>query len=204
MVKKKNLDISSVLTGGKTAIAVSLGMILTAGRKIINLLPSEVADTRKTKKKRKEWVKLLILFILAFTLSVGIFTVKLRKNNQYIKILKEKIEEIGPREKEVKEKMLRLDFIKDKLSGSLLVADLIYELYNLAPEEVSLSLLSLEDDGDLILQGTSREGAGINILQGNLVGSPFFDNVVLDYVKKRKIYKGELTDFKITCQVRSR
>ena len=183
------------------SLAVGVGLIVGDLGKSINLIPLEVSDTKATQQRRQEWFKLAMLFILTSILTVSIFAVRAYKHSVHLRQLQKKIDETEPTVNKIKGKMKRLEFINERLNPGTSPIDVIQELYNLTPPEVSFSVLSLDENNSLLLQGVSETGIGVNVFQKNLTSSPLFKNVALQYVTKRKVFKGELTDFKITCQL---
>ena len=134
-------------------------------------------------------------------LTVGVFAARIYKSSSYLELLQKKIKETEPSVNKIKEKIKRLKFIQGRLNPAVSAIDIIHELYQLTPPEISFSILYLDEDNLLTLQGTSEVGSAVNIFQKNLVDSSSFQNVTLQYATKRKVFKGELTDFKITCQM---
>lgn len=199
--QKKSFKKPIILEQAGVSLAVGLGLVLQKPEGLINLIPSEVSSTRKDRQRRQEWFRLIILLVGVVLLSVSTIAVKIYKNSMYLQRLRGRISEAEPIVREVKEKIRRLDFIKERFNPVATGIDIIRELYNLAPVEVSFSMVHLGEDGTLDLQGTSETGSGVNVLQKRLVDSSLFGNVTLQYATKRKIFKGELTDFKITCHL---
>lgn len=199
--QKKDLRLP-ILESAGLSLAVGAGLCLADMKTLIDLIPAEVSGSRAIKAKQTEWLKFFTLLILTGILTCAAFGVKAYKSSADLRQLQKKIETTQSRVDAVKEKTKRIDFMQKRLSPKITAIDVIRELYNITPPEVSFSTVSLDENGSLILQGASETGAGVSVFQRNLVGSPFFKDVALQYVTKRKIFKGELTDFKITCQVR--
>ncbi|HOW35220.1 MAG TPA: pilus assembly protein PilM [Candidatus Omnitrophota bacterium] len=199
--QKKSFKKPIALEQAGVSLAVGLGLVLEKPEGLVNLIPSEVSSTRENRKRRQEWSRLIILLVGVVLLFMGTIAVKIYKNSMYLQQLQGKISEAEPAVREVKEKVRRLNFIKERFNPVATGIDIIYELYNLAPAEISFSMVHLGEDGTLDLQGTSETGSGVNALQRRLVNSSLFGNVTLQYATKRKIFKGELTDFKITCHL---
>ena len=198
--QKKDLSIPLLDKMG-VSMVVGLGLLLDNSRKLINLMPLEVSDRQEVRVKQQQWFRFLTLFLLLAALVVSVFAIRLYKNSSYLNQLDQKIKEMEPKVNAIKDKMKRLDFIKERMDLGFSVIDVIRELYNLTPLEVSFSVVYLDESGLLNLQGISQTGSAVGVFQRNLSGSSFFKNVSLQYVTKRMIFKGELNDFKITCQI---
>jgi len=199
--QKRNLALPAALSEDGVSLAVSLGLVLMKSGKTINLLPEEVTDTRRIKLKRLQWVQFLTLFIITFLLAVGVWGIHIYKGSRYLKELQFQIDKTKSAVKKIKEKQRRFNFIKKRLGSGISAVDIIYELYNLTPQDISYSLLYIKEDNSLSLKGVAQESSSVNALQSGLVKSPLFEDVTLQYVTKRRVFKGELTDFKIDCRV---
>ncbi|MFA5059225.1 MAG: pilus assembly protein PilM [Candidatus Omnitrophota bacterium] len=201
VLQKKDLNAVSLLAQSGISMAATIGLTLAGSRKLINLLPTEVSDKREVKRQKQESLKFLVLLGLLFVLAVLIFAGKLYKNQIYLNTLERQHNEIKPIVNKVNEKIKQLNFIKEQLNPKATAVDIVYKLYDVTPPGVSYNVIHIDESGALVLQGVSEVGAGVNSLQNNLVSSPLFTNVTLQYATKRKVFKGELTDFKITCQI---
>ncbi|MFH1360895.1 MAG: pilus assembly protein PilM [Candidatus Omnitrophota bacterium] len=201
MATKRHFHLPLIFTEDGLSSAVNLGLVLFGQKKLMNLLPAEVASSRELKKRKREWIKFLILFFLAFFLSVGVFGVQLYENKVYLQELESALEQREPLVKSVQEKMKRTALIQERLKPGFSVMDIISALYRFTPPDVSYSQIAISDDGSMTLQGVAEASASVNTLQNNLVASALFENVTLQYVTKRRVYKGELTDFKIACKL---
>jgi len=200
--RRKDLLLPDALERGGASLAVGLGLGLTENRKMINLLPVEVSDTRKIKQKRREWVKAGLLSAVVAALLIGIFSLSAYKKSQYVDQIAALVEETEKKVAQIREQSKRMEVLEEKLAPKVPVLEIISELYDVTPVSVSYRLVQLDEKKALTLQGISENSPDVNNLQQSLVQSPIFDNVTLQYATKRKMFRGvEVTDFKITCQV---
>jgi len=199
---RKEMLLPEALEKEGVSLTVGLGLGLADHRKMINLLPVEVSDTWKVKQKRREWMKAGLLSALIMALVMGIFYLSAYRKSQSVEQLAAMVEETDQKVSEVRERSNRLDILKEKLSPKETVMEIISALYAVTPRDISYRLVQLDEKRALTLQGMSENSADVNNLQQNLVQSPIFDNVTLQYATKRKMFRGvEVTDFKIICQV---
>ena len=147
-------------------------------------------------------MRFFVLLVLTGILAGASFGTQAYKSSLYLRQLHKRIDTTQPKVDAIKEKTHRVQFMQEWLNPEVTAIDVIRELYNITPPDVFFSSVYLDENGNLTLQGASETGAGVSAFQRNLVGSAYFKDVALQYVTKRKVYKGELTDFKITCQVR--
>ena len=91
--------------------------------------------------------------------------------------------------------------VQEELGKRVVVADLIQELYRLAPPGVSFQSLYLNERGQFVIHGYAGTSASVHNFQQNLVKSVLFKAVNLEFATKRKIFNTEVTDFQITSGV---
>jgi hypothetical protein len=197
ILQKKEQKIPKDFKGA--SLAVGIGAALHSAKKVLDLLPREESSRRENVKKKQEWVKCALLFGLVVLSLICVFAVKAIQNTTYLGQIQKEIKASQKRVEAINLTTKKLEFIKERLSPQVSAIDIIRELYSLTPEQLSFSVLYLDENGGFAIQGIADESSAVNIFQKNLVGSPYFKDVTLQYATKRKIFKGELTDFKITC-----
>lgn len=186
------------------SMAVLCGVALSDHKKMIDLMPHEISDKRRSQKNKQDWVKCLILLFLVILAVLSNFIVKTDRDSSYLSQLQKKVEESQVQVEHVRTNEKQLQFIERRLNPSSSAIDILRELYQLTPAQVSFSVLYLDENNALAIQGVSQESSAVNVFQNKLVGSVYFKDVTLQYATKRKIFQGELTDFKITCNIASK
>lgn len=194
---QKNINLGSMKDQAGVALAVSLGMHLADQKRLLNLMPQEVHDTKNTSLRRRRWVKFILLFITAFFLVTLILGKEMYENMVYLDQVKEQIEEIQPKLKKVKEKKEFVEVLNNELVERIFVSDIIVDLFKIAPEEISFRSLNMDNKGNLTIQGYAQTGSSVNDFQRKLVRSTVFGDVNLQYATKRKVFNMDVTDFKI-------
>ena len=177
------------------------GLAYCDSKKIMNFMPEEIKQFKESKKKRNEMVKTLACFLIMVVAMSSAFGVHIGKNWLSLKQLQAEHSKIKPAVKKIEERKKQLRFMKDQMALRIQMADFLSELFQLTPEGVFLSLLSLNQEGFLLLQGFTQDGGKVNIFQENLLKAAFLKNVTLQYSTKQKSYDTELTHFQISCQV---
>lgn len=192
---------TSLVNDQGATLVVAQGLSFPSQERAVNLLPKEVADTRKTKEKKTEWVRFIVLLFFAVILGGGVFGARVYRDTVYLKQINRMIQAADPQVKSIKDKMDRLAFARKKFNQDLTSVDIVHALYQATPQRVSFNSLQLSEEGTLDLKGISEDGTSVNDFQNNLVQSSFFKDVNLQYATKRRVFQGEVTDFKITCSV---
>ncbi len=201
---EKGLMIPQALNQGNCSASAILGLVSGADKERINLLPGEVKKEEEEKSKIKDLVFLGAALFLLLVVSAGALALKIYKKELYLKRLETVLKEENPKAKEVESAMKKLTLIKQRLNPSGSSIDVIYELYNLIPAGVSLSIFSFDEQQLITLQGVAVNMSDVFNFQGILEKSPYFKNVEVKYASKRKVRNAEVTDFRITCVAEER
>ena len=201
LAQKKGLDAPRRLGASGVSLAATAGLALAQPKKLTNLLPAEVRDTRRLHQSQRQWLRFGALFLCACALGAGVFGAALYRNTAYLRQLEKAADTAASKTRMIEEKIRRLNVIREKFAPAVSVSDIIYELYAVTPASVSFRTVRFVGSGTIELQGASEDAAGATVLQKNLVDSALFENVTLQYATKRKVFQGELTDFRITCHI---
>ncbi len=197
----KDILVTDLLQGDPFSPLVVFGSVLSNPQKPFNLLPEDVGRVRKSKEKRNQWAKFVGLVFLCGLLISGMFMIQFYKQKDYFQNLKNKVSEIEPRVKDIKQKKQHIVAIESYLNPGLKMVDIIYNLYEITPKDISYRLLYINGDGRINIKGISERRASVNDFQKELIASSLFKEVNLKYATQRKVFEGEIIDFKITCKV---
>ncbi len=200
---KKNDPVPEELMDDSIAIAANLGLLTAPLNQLLNLLPSEVTANRQSTQRKQQWITLGSYSAVICLLLFLIGGLQWFKNKDYVEQLKNKIKDVKPQVSLAEEKIRRFEFIQEKLKNRILMDDFIYEIHKIIPEGITLNVFDYDPKGVLTLEGVSQEGVSVNSFQNNMVNSPLFKEITLDYATKRKTITGEFTYFRIICQVKN-
>ncbi len=184
-----------------SVITPLVGLALTQGDYLINLIPSEIEEQKKSVRKRWAVIRCVVFLFMALAAIVAAFGGKPYKQEKYLSQFRGELKRSTSKVKKIERKQERLEFMKESFKKRVLFMDIIHEIYSLMPEEAALTTLKLSDNRTLVLQGFSKEGSDINDFQNSMVKSQVFSKVKLDYVNKRKTRDGDVAYFKITCLI---
>ncbi len=199
---QKKIDVSSLKNEVGLSLACGLGLLLSHLPHTLNLTPQEVHATKKSSVRKKKIVQFVFLFIL----TIGLLGFVLGRN--YFKKVS-KLTEITSQVEKIQGKVLRakqktefIDQFQKEFSKRIYVADFIFELNGLTPQDISFRSVHFNGKGFLTIQGYAENRSSINNFQGKLVKSSMFHDVSLEFATKRKIFNMEVTGFKINCSLR--
>ena len=144
---------------------------------------------------------MVILSLAVIGLILLSALVKIYKRSQYLKTVTKLREQSNPNAETVKESLKKLGLIKERLNPTFSPVEIIDILYDLLPSGISLVSFDLKENGNISLEGISLVMADVFTFQSRLEKSARFKNVEVKFASKRNSRLGEITDFKITCQV---
>ena len=205
IISKEN-KVSLPIQVAKSEVSSSVIFGIAASEKggFIDLLPQEVHRKQKIQIRNKELISLGVILVLAIISIVLTMFIKIHKKEQYIKTLKSSLIRIDSEARETVQMIKKLDLIKQRQNPKFSTIDIIYELYNLLPENMSLSILELDEQGYLFLEGVALVMSDVFSFQGRLDKTIYFSNVKVKNTSSRRTRKGELIDFNIVCQLTQR
>jgi Tfp pilus assembly protein PilN len=102
---------------------------------------------------------------------------------------------------EIEKKFKALENKNQKKSSSL---DFLHELYQVMPEQISLTNLNYEEDGKVILRGQAAELNSVFTFVSQLEKSQILKdfNIKMRYATQKRTQAGEVVSFEIICAKR--
>jgi len=174
---------------------------LVPGQDAVNLVPPEVMADRDRYRRRKALVQCFGMLVVMLGIGFGALGAHFAARRGYLSSIERQIKVT---EQGMERERLRLEAIRDvqnKIRNRVLLADMVKEIYRLFPEDMTLDMLRLDADGNLVLEGTAATQKDVNTFQKHCVASGLFKDVTLLYATKRRKFNVESTEFKIKCQV---
>jgi len=197
-MKDLELNLSIEYIAGEPLAAI-------AGQKIescLNLLPPAMKENRKKLSLRKEYVKTicLILGIIIF-FSWGLL-INFHNKKVYLNRLKQELKKIAPQVKAIEDMEKRTSLLSTQLWQMPKTVDVLYEVYQSLPEEISLTTLTYEENSQLVLRGQTQDLSAVFKTISIFEKSKIFSNVKVRYATTKKTQIGEMVDFEIICPLR--
>lgn len=181
---------------------VCLGAIQEAQKITLNLLPEKVRRDQQGQARRRQWILFGLLLIVNVVLGGALVLQRSYSDEAYLTALRQRTAVMRSRAEEVKRQEDQIKQIEQSAIPMTSVVDVVDGLYAMTPKEVSFQLLFLDRNDRLTIQGIAETRASVNDFHRNLIGSPLFQDVNLEYAAQRRFFEGEITDFKITASVK--
>lgn len=201
---KENPKIGQMLKMHDVSFASVIGAALGKDKFNSDLLPMDIKislDFKIISQKRR---KLLFSIMLGLLFLFGLFTKHIYDKARLLKIMEGKIKILSPKANTQEEISSHFEAVRGELRQSVFISELLKQIYNLIPPDISLTNLSIERDKALILKGQTYQFSGVFNLVNLLENRGYFKNVRLRYISKRKIRESELTDFQIDCALKKK
>lgn len=184
-----------------SSMAVPVGLQFASPKRLINLTPAEVSVGKQQTIMRKHWAAFFVLLMAVLGLSLAIFWLDVHFKEEQLGKIRDMGRGFGPQLAHIEKRNRFMQEFNREISKRIYIPQLIDLIYRQAPATVSLRSISLDESKKLILQGYAETGDGINTFQQNLVRSPEFHSVRLEFATKRRIFNIEVTDFKIIADL---
>lgn len=167
----------------------------------LNLLPHEIKNDYKKLSLQKEYLRLASLAIAA----ILIFTLAMIKNfdnkTGYLADLKIELGKISKQAEPLEAMEKHLRFTDSRLQEKPAILDILYQLHQIIPGEVSLTDFNYEKNNQIILNGQTNELNSVFQLVSKLENSEAFKSfkIKVRHATQRKTQLNESVDFEIAC-----
>ena len=135
------------------------------------------------------------LFACIFILMGARFLYKI----SYVNYLDSQLQQLKPYVQKAELIEDKLKIARVQLDTDNTVLDALRELYNIMPQNITISGFSANDDGAISIRGISESMSGVFDAVALLEKSPRFKNVKVIFTNKRKLAQQEIVDFQISC-----
>ena len=168
----------------------------------VDLVPQEIRDQRSVAEKGHETMKaaifvlLLLLFVGGGLLSRVYFKDLFLKQNLVDKYADQKKEVV------LLENMVnKVRVLRDYLEARQMPLEAMRELYRIIPEEMYLSSVSMDDAGNVTVQGVSESMSRVFSVVTALEESPLFENVKTRSTTAKKERGKDVAAFEIVLKL---
>ena len=196
-VLKKSFDIPFSV---EKKIDIASGMVFTQKQEI-NLLSDEFLQRRMRKKLKKKFFISSVLVIANILLVAAMFWMMLKNKESYLRELEQKLAQLKPQAQVVQNKVQKLQMIQTQLTSQLLILDAITDLINVTSATTTLNMLSINEQGVLVVRGQAKSLGEVLDFVGAIENSPYFKNSHLNFSSRRKMKNEELIDFEIQAHL---
>lgn len=181
-----------------------IGLGLPSGEHKIDLVPQEHLIGKAVREKGKDLYLMGILLVFILVAVSGVFLGRMYNKERYLSQLKQRLDQIQNKTKELNGMIRGIETIKDRVYTRGTSLNLFYEVHRAISPEIHLVSISFDGKENLTLRGESNEMSEVFSFVNKLEESPFFQNVKSKYATKRKVGDKEITDFEISCPLQDK
>ncbi|MDD5553620.1 MAG: pilus assembly protein PilM [Candidatus Omnitrophica bacterium] len=163
----------------------------------VDLVPEEIKLRRSLEERGKDLIKTGVLILAVFVLVFSTLASKIYFKGIYLSGLNKRYEALNEEARELEKDFSTVSLVKDYLSRRGYPLEILTELHSLAPLELQLSDIRVDEQGKVTLKGTAESMATVFSFVDNLSKTKFLREVKTKYTTKRKAKNKDVTDFEI-------
>ncbi|MCX5697177.1 MAG: pilus assembly protein PilM [Candidatus Omnitrophica bacterium] len=190
-----------VLGSSGVSLATLIGLSLAPVADSLNILPTQIKQAARLKFKHRERLQIYLSFIVIAAVFIFGMSRSLENKTQYLKKLKLQLNKVSKEARPLEEIEKRFQVIERYSKSEASCLDVLYELYNNIPADISLVSFAYEDNGAITIHGQAPALASVFNFVGRLEKAPAFRryNIKVRYATKKATITGEVIDFEIVC-----
>jgi len=167
----------------------------------LNLLPENMKENIRKFTRRYEYIRAAALIFGIIVVWFFATLKDLDNKAKYLTQLRSELNEIAKEARPLEEMEKRFKILESQTTQKPTSLDILYELHQIAPGDISLSNLIYEDNNRLVLRGQSMVLNSVFNFAAKLKKSQVFNNFSVDvrYATPKKTQTGEIVDFEIVC-----
>ncbi len=169
----------------------------------VNLLPEELLLQKSIEAQGKEVFRSAILGFVILIFIVCTFVLRIYFHNSYLNKLKKNNQGLHDKVLALEKRSLKAKLVQNFLEERMSSLDTIKELYSSIPDEVYLTVIDMDEKGNISLQGISDAGSIVYNLGNKLKESKLFKSVEIKSTTSKKDRGKDATAFEITLQLSS-
>lgn len=167
----------------------------------INLLPRDLKEKRLNSNKRRQIIGHGLKICMVLLLLFLCLKTSIRRKNNLLERYRERLTAIKPMAEKLQLLEQQLFIIENQLQGNISALDIIFELYRVLPEDITIHYLVIEQNKKIVLRAQAKLLSEAFDCIGPLEQSDYFENVRGSYANQRQIEDSVLIDFEITAEL---
>jgi Tfp pilus assembly protein PilN len=183
------------------SVASLLGLGLGSFDEYLELLPQAVKQQRRSSRQRQEYVHSTLLGLGLVLITAAAMTRHLDNKIAYLVTLKDKLGQVTRDAKPLEDIERRFRTFADQSQKRLSALDVLRELYQIVPAQVTLTRFTYEESNQISLHGQTPGMDAVFMFVSALEKSRLFENftVKINYATQKKMQSGQAIDFEIMC-----
>jgi Tfp pilus assembly PilM family ATPase/Tfp pilus assembly protein PilN len=195
------LDSQTREAADETSLATLIGAQPGGRLRKIDLSPGALKMRRQRRQVRRHRLELGVLGLSILLMALAVFTLKAYRMEAYLAKLDEEIAAVAPVADRIELMHRQTTVIRSQLGDGDSLLDPLAEIHKLFPAQVSLTVLSFEENGQVAVKGVAESMSQVFELVPKLEASDVFNDVAVKYVNQRNVGQKQLIDFQIGMEV---
>ena len=173
----------------------------TAATARINLIPEEVQLQKSIEEQGRAIFKTAMMALTLLILVASIFAVRMHFVNQRLSKLQTDYEDSRAKVEALETQSKKTKLIRGYLNSRMDSLDTIKELYKYVPKDVYLTRITMEESGQISVQGVSEIGSTVYNLNKKFKESNLFQNADVKSKKAKKDRGKDAHAFEIVLEL---
>jgi Tfp pilus assembly protein PilN len=166
---------------------------------LINLVPEEVKLRIALEERGRDLIKTGVMAMIVLLFLFASFLANLYFKAEYLKNLTSKYKNLNEEASGIERDFSRLRIIRNYLSSRGRSLNILAELYDLTPLEISLTNIRLKDKDSFSVRGQATSMSSVFSYITELEKSAYFKSVKTKYTSKKKVQNQDIVDFELVC-----
>lgn len=169
----------------------------------INLLPEEVQLQKSVEDQGKEISRLAVCGILILFFIFAGFGARYSFEKSYLSKLTSQYSKTRQEVVALENLSLKREIVKSYLENRMVSLDVVYDLYKSIPNEIYLTSVTMDEDGNISIQGVSDVASLVFNLGSDLKELELFKSVDIKSTTAKKDRGKDVSAFEISLRLKS-
>lgn len=194
-------NIADKILSSDNSFASLIGLGLKDAPATLNLLPRDMKEKENKNLQIKEYFRLASLIAAIILIWAVAIAKNMDNKGKYLQKMRAQLVKISHEAKPLEEIEKKFKILEDKSQRKSSSLDLLHELYQVMPGQISLTNLNYEEDNKVMLRGQTAELNSVLAFVSGLDRSQVFKkfNIKMRYATQKKTQAGEVVSFEINC-----
>ena len=198
---KFSKKIADKILSSENSFASLIGLGLKDVPLTLNLLPRDIKEKDNKNLQIKQYFRLASLIIAIILIWAVAIAKNMDNKEKYLQRMRAELVKISHEAKPLEEIEKKFKLLENKSQRKSSSLDLLHELYQVMPGQVSLTNLNYEENNKIMLRGQTAELNSVLAFVSGLDRSQVFKkfNIKMRYATQKKTQAGEVVSFEINC-----
>ncbi len=165
----------------------------------INLVPEEVKLKMALEERGKDLIKTGILSMTLLLFIFASFLANIYFKSEYLSKLTSRYKNLNSEAASIEKDFSKARIVRNYMSMRGRSLNVLAELYDLTPLEISLTNIRLKENGDFSVRGQAASMSAVFSYLTDMEKSGYFKGVKTRYTSKRKVQNQDVVDFELVC-----